>query len=341
MYFCNDCFKNLKYSNCTTCNMIKQHLNEEEYRNYIAENRSKYEYKLQKKKEVDTRRQYKEVRRNALLEAKKASVVDIAGIVYTKVTCSQCKNIKLRYKNQEDREHIYRDEFNNTWEGKKCPNCFKRYIEEQNNKRKVKYEEKECLTCKSIFKPKAIDHMYCSKKCRPTSYKIIIRNCISCPNIVTGKMRYCSKECRPKKKIEQKEYRNICLNCNKEWVSNRRSKRCSKSCGSAIWKKANPLKYKASNMKSRLSKGSKLRKAASKRKIKGAKPKWLKWISIIEFYEKCPKGYQVDHIIPINHPDVCGLHVPWNMQYLKVRENGLKSNNFDYTYENISWKKKL
>jgi hypothetical protein len=38
--------------------------------------------------------------------------------------------------------------------------------------------------------------------------------------------------------------------------------------------------------------------------------------------------YEVDHIIPSNHPLVCGLHVESNLQILTEYDNIIKSNNF-------------
>lgn len=45
-----------------------------------------------------------------------------------------------------------------------------------------------------------------------------------------------------------------------------------------------------------------------------------------EFYAQCPEGYEVDHVVPIVHPEVCGLHTLANLQYLPMVENRRKSN---------------
>jgi len=60
-----------------------------------------------------------------------------------------------------------------------------------------------------------------------------------------------------------------------------------------------------------------------------ATPKWLSREhkgQIKQLYKNCPLGYEVDHIIPLKHPSICGLHVPWNLQYLTFRDNRIKGN---------------
>lgn len=58
-------------------------------------------------------------------------------------------------------------------------------------------------------------------------------------------------------------------------------------------------------------------------------PAWLtkEQLEAIEStYVNRPDGSHVDHIIPLRGKIVSGLHVPWNLQYLRAAENIKKSN---------------
>jgi hypothetical protein len=71
-------------------------------------------------------------------------------------------------------------------------------------------------------------------------------------------------------------------------------------------------------------------KAAERRAaIKCATPAWAEKKEMVEFYKNCPSGFEVDHIIPLQSPIVCGLHVMANLQYLPKLENKRKKNRLD------------
>lgn len=57
-------------------------------------------------------------------------------------------------------------------------------------------------------------------------------------------------------------------------------------------------------------------------------PPWSQKELIEQFYENCPEGYQVDHIIPLKGKEISGLHVIENLQYLLAEENLKKGNKF-------------
>lgn len=82
---------------------------------------------------------------------------------------------------------------------------------------------------------------------------------------------------------------------------------------SAQWKRDNPELNNAYN-------------DSRKKRVRQATPSWVNMEDIVNIYLNRPKGHHVDHIIPLNGKDVCGLHVPWNLQYLPAVENLKKSN---------------
>lgn len=92
------------------------------------------------------------------------------------------------------------------------------------------------------------------------------------------------------------------------------------------WKARNLDKVKALN-KSR------------RRKHRHATPTWLTatqrkemrelYRIAMQMTDTTGEQYVVDHIVPLQHPEVCGLHVPWNLRVITQKENLQKSNRFD------------
>ena len=56
---------------------------------------------------------------------------------------------------------------------------------------------------------------------------------------------------------------------------------------------------------------------------------WSDTERIKQFYEDCPDGYHVDHIVPLQGERVSGLHTIDNLQYLLASKNMSKSNKFN------------
>ena len=75
---------------------------------------------------------------------------------------------------------------------------------------------------------------------------------------------------------------------------------------------------------------------ARRRKHREATPPWLtrkQKTEIRQLYQiaitmtkTTGEQYVVDHIVPLRSPDVCGLHVPWNLRVITQEENLKKSN---------------
>ena len=83
------------------------------------------------------------------------------------------------------------------------------------------------------------------------------------------------------------------------------------------WAKENPDKVRAA-------------KAARRAAEINAVPKWSEKSDIAALYNEAIRlGLTVDHIIPLRHPRVCGLHVMANLQLLSSVVNSSKGNRFE------------
>ena len=73
-----------------------------------------------------------------------------------------------------------------------------------------------------------------------------------------------------------------------------------------------------------------------KRRHREATPAWLNtkqkqaiknlYMQAVTLSKITGERYVVDHIIPLINPEVCGLHVPWNLRVITQEENLKKSN---------------
>lgn len=114
-----------------------------------------------------------------------------------------------------------------------------------------------------------------------------------------------------------KENKEKVKHIKKEWANNNRDKvRQSNS----NWQKSNRSKCNSLLAKYRAS------------KLK-ATPTWSEAEKIQVLYEKCKwlesltgLKYEVDHVVPLQGKDVCGLHIWENLQILEVIENRTKGN---------------
>lgn len=93
----------------------------------------------------------------------------------------------------------------------------------------------------------------------------------------------------------------------------------------------------APDRKVRLSKCKQYKSGWARRaaELRRATPPWASQLDIDSVWNESDRiskesgvRQAVDHIVPLNHPIVCGLNVPWNLRVIPYIDNQNKSNNW-------------
>ena len=150
----------------------------------------------------------------------------------------------------------------------------------------------------------------------------VVKKCKKCQEIKdlnefrlrnTGQYR---RECKKCERVYIKKYTQDKVKNNKNFHKEKYQKNRKNCIASVIkYQKRNPKKV---NYRNSLYRAKKLM----------ATPAWADLEEIKNIYKNCPTGFEVDHIIPLQGINVCGLHVESNLQYLTQSENRKKSNKF-------------
>ena len=155
-------------------------------------------------------------------------------------------------------------------------------------------------TCTKCSQNKELNNFY--KSSSGKGLRATCKDCHSCLSKVYNKN---SKEIRNSK--------------SKEWYQANRTKKDEKT---KEWYRLHP---EARNFKSANYRARKLQ----------ATPSWLtedQKLHIKHYYELSSllseqlEPMAVDHVIPLKGKDVCGLHVPWNLQITTISDNSKKRN---------------
>jgi len=131
---------------------------------------------------------------------------------------------------------------------------------------------------------------------------------------------------------------HACLACRVLAVAKHQKKYKDKiAAKSRKWRASNVAKVSELNRSWYLRHTEEQKQAAKLRfgALHEATPAWADRTRIADIYTKAANlsnstgiSHHVDHIVPLRHPLVCGLHVPENLRVIPARDNLKKSNLF-------------
>lgn len=123
----------------------------------------------------------------------------------------------------------------------------------------------------------------------------------------------CENKCKSCKSIEYLQWRTSNAGYRSSYHIKNKEK---ENKNSKMWLKENPAKSLAITRKYQVAKFSHI-------------PPWYDEKEVTRIYEEAKnKGLEVDHIIPLQGKNVCGLHVQNNLRGISMWENRSKSNKF-------------
>ena len=135
-----------------------------------------------------------------------------------------------------------------------------------------------------------------------------------------GLYPYCKKCVKSKNLIHYSENKDSHKVLTYSWREKNKDKHCLYT---ENWRKSNPHKHSAKQARRRATQLN-------------ATPKWANKNLIDKIYhlasnKKVITGidWEVDHIVPLQGKDVCGLHVEYNLQIIQSSDNRKKSNKFN------------
>lgn len=140
-----------------------------------------------------------------------------------------------------------------------------------------------------------------------------------------------------KNKFAKSGLRSICKACESQYQKERRlHKKEDLQIYNQTWAKANPIRKKIAkklwvedNYDKVLSYNSSRRSGKKRATLPGYEKEVeeIYWLAR-DLRTITGENYQVDHVVPLKGKNVCGLHVPWNLQVLPSDLNMSKGNKF-------------